>query len=150
MRKRFSQQLEILNTEMIEMGELCEAAISCAINGLLTGDTDLATKASKVAKETDEKERTIETLCLKMLLQQQPVAGDLRQISAALKMITDMERIGDQAEEIAEISQRENISDWAKKIPVGEMSKVVMKMVTQSVDAYVNKDLEKVKKVQNA
>lgn len=147
MRKRYSQQLEILHSEMVEMGELCEVSIKYAMNGLLTGDLEQADRAMQLSHELDEKESTIETLCLKMILQQQPVAGDLRQISAALKMITDMERIGDQAEDIAEISKLHDISHWAKTIPVEEMSKVVMKMVTQSVDAYVNNDIELAKAV---
>jgi phosphate transport system protein len=147
MRKRYSQQLEILHSEMVEMGELCEASIKYAMQGLLTGDLEQADRAKQLSHELDEKERTIETLCLKMILQQQPVAGDLRQISAALKMITDMERIGDQAEDIAEISKLHDISKWAKTIPVEEMSKVVMKMVTQSVDAYVNNDISLAKEV---
>jgi len=147
MRKRYSQQLEILHSEMVEMGELCEAAIKYAVQGLLSGNTELSDKAQQLSHELDDKERNIETLCLKMILQQQPVAGDLRQISAALKMITDMERIGDQAEDIGEITKLNDISKWAKTIPVDEMSKVVMKMVTQSVDAYVNKDVDLAKKV---
>ena len=103
MRSRFDEQLKTLNAEMIEMGSLCEYAIASAIQALSTGDVSLAKKVPPIAADIDRKERDIETLCLKLLLQQQPVARDLRQISGALKMITDMERIGDQAEDIAEI-----------------------------------------------
>ena len=97
MRNRFDEQLMQLNRELIEMGALCEEAISVASESLLANDKQLAAKVAPLDSEIDRKERTIESLCLKLLLQQQPVARDLRQISAALKMITDMERIGDQA-----------------------------------------------------
>ena len=103
MRSRFDQQLALLNRELIEMGALCEEVIAAAAKALMEGDTALAARVISRAGEIDRKERDIESLCLKLLLQQQPVARDLRQISAALKMITDMERIGDQAEDIAEI-----------------------------------------------
>ena len=103
MRSRFDEQLALLNKEMIAMGALCEKVISLAVDALENGDSEAASKVSPFDSEIDEKERAIEALCLKLLLQQQPVARDLRQISAALKMITDMERIGDQAEDIAEI-----------------------------------------------
>ncbi len=103
MRTRFDEQLSLLNRELIEMGALCEQAIALAAKALLTGDTKLADEVPPLEDEIDRKERDIESLCLKLLLQQQPVARDLRQISAALKMITDMERIGDQAADISEI-----------------------------------------------
>ena len=103
MRSRFDEQLALLNREMIEMGALCEEVIALASKALTEADPELAGKVGPLDAEIDQKERDIESLCLKLLLQQQPVARDLRQISAALKMITDMERIGDQAEDIAEI-----------------------------------------------
>ena len=90
----------------------------------------------------DMKEREIESICLKLLLQQQPVAGDLRKISAALKMITDMERIGDQASDIAEIILTGELGGTARRFPIGEMAKATIKMVTASVDAYVKQDLK--------
>lgn len=105
MRSRFDEQLALLNKEMIEMGALCEEVIALASKALTEADPELAKKVAPLDAEIDQKERNIESLCLKLLLQQQPVARDLRQISAALKMITDMERIGDQAEDIAEIIQ---------------------------------------------
>lgn len=105
MRSRFDEQLALLNKEMIEMGALCEEVIALASKALTEADPELAKKVGPLDAEIDQKERNIESLCLKLLLQQQPVARDLRQISAALKMITDMERIGDQAEDIAEIIQ---------------------------------------------
>ena len=103
MRSRFDQQLSLLNRALIEMGALCEEVIALAAKAVLTGDGTLAEKVAPLDREIDQTEREIESQCLKLLLQQQPVARDLRQISAALKMITDMERIGDQAEDIAEI-----------------------------------------------
>ena len=103
MRNKFDEQLALLNTELIQMGALCEEAISKAAKALEAGDPALAEQVKPLEGEIDQMERDIETLCLKLLLQQQPVARDLRQISAAMKIITDMERIGDQAADIAEI-----------------------------------------------
>lgn len=102
MRRQFDQQLALLNRELIEMGALCEEVIALASKALTEGNPDMAARVAPLDTEIDQKERTIESLCLKLLLQQQPVARDLRQISAALKMITDMERIGDHATNIAE------------------------------------------------
>ena len=103
MRNRFDEQLFELNKEIIEMGAMCEEAISSAAKALTTGDVELARKVKTNSGVIDQMERDIESRCMKLLLHQQPVARDLRLISAALKMITDMERIGDQAEDIAEI-----------------------------------------------
>ncbi len=102
MRNRFDEQLELLNVELIRMGALCEDAISYASRTLM-GEGDFANEVYKADHEIDQKEREIESLCMRLLLQQQPVAKDLRQVSSALKMISDMERIGDQASDIAEI-----------------------------------------------
>lgn len=141
MRSRFDEQLASLNRELIEMGALCEDVISMASEALLSGDTALAKKVAPLDAEIDQKERTIETMCLRLLLQQQPVARDLRQISAALKMITDMERIGDQAEDISEIIGFLNGRTGQGCAHIGEMAAATIKMVTESVDAYVKKDL---------
>ena len=103
MRSRFDEQLSLLNRELIEMGALCEEAIALASRALMEGDQTLPARVSQIDAEIDRMERQIESMCLKLLLQQQPVARDLRQISAALKMVTDMERIGDQAADISEI-----------------------------------------------
>ena len=147
MRSRFDEQLAILNKEMIEMGALCEEIISKVLKALTDEDKDFLNGISTAGAEIDRKERTIETLCLKLLLQQQPVAKDLRQISSALKMITDMERIGDQAEDIAEIIPFvENRPEMADT-PLHEMAKASIKMVTDSVDAFVEHDVELAKKV---
>ena len=142
MRTRFDEQLSLLNRELIEMGALCEQAIAAAAKALLTGDTKLAAEVSPVEDEIDRKERDIESLCLKLLLQQQPVARDLRQISAALKMITDMERIGDQAADIAEIIGFLGGRTGAECAHIGEMAREAIGMVTGSVDAYVKRDTE--------
>ena len=147
MRSRFDEQLAILNKEMIEMGALCEEIISKVLKALTDEDKDFLNGISTAGTEIDRKERTIETLCLKLLLQQQPVAKDLRQISSALKMITDMERIGDQAEDIAEIIPFvENRPEMADTL-LHELAKASIKMVTDSVDAFVEHDVELAKKV---
>ena len=142
MRSGFDKQLEFLNRELIEMGALCEQVIAMAAKSLSEGNKALAKEIKPLDSEIDKKERDIETLCLRMLLQQQPVARDLRQISAALKMITDMERIGDQASDIAEIS--EYVSDHGAKNHdiISDMARATIKMVTESVDAYVKQDIE--------
>ena len=146
MRNRFDRQLAQLNRELTEMGALCEEVIALASRALTEGDKTLAAKVAPVDAEIDEKERSIESLCLKLLLQQQPVARDLRQISAALKMITDMERIGDQAEDIAEIV---SFLDGAAEHDdlLRQMAQAVICMVTDSVDAYVKQDTNLAKRV---
>jgi phosphate transport system protein len=146
MRNKFEEQLERLNVELIEMGSMCEQTISKAINALTSHDVEAARKVMEKDTDIDNKEREIESLCLKMLLQQQPVAKDLRQISSALKMITDMERIGDQAADIAEIVTVANIS-VENLSDIVEMAEATMKMVTESIDAYVKRDLDLAKKV---
>ncbi len=140
MRSRFDEQLGLLNHEMIEMGALCEEVIALAASALTQGDTALATKVVPRGREIDQKERDIETLCMKLLLQQQPVARDLRQISAALKMITDMERIGDQAEDIAEIVTFLHGRTSGQHAHLKQMAEATIKMVTDSVDSYVRRD----------
>ena len=147
MRNRFDQQLVLLNEQLIHMGELCEVAIGKATTALKEGSIKQAHKVIEADEEIDQAETDIERLCLKLLLQQQPVARDLRQISAALKMITDMERIGDQASDIAEIIITEERSE-AQDIPlIIRMSEAAGKMVRDSVTAYVEKDLELSRKV---
>ena len=126
MRNRFDRQLVQLNNELIEMGGMIEKAISDTVKALVNQDIELASNVIEYDEEIDHQEREIEQLCLKLLLQQQPVAKDLRLISAALKMITDMERIGDHATDISEIT---------------------MVMLVQSVEAFVNKDMDKARAV---
>ena len=147
MRSRFDEQLSQLNRELIEMGALCEEAIAVAAKALSEQDAELAKRVTPIDAEIDRKERTIESLCLKLLLQQQPVAGDLRQISAALKMITDMERIGDQAGDIAEIITYLRPGDAVGQSHISEMAKAAIGMVTDSVDAYVRRDTALAEKV---
>ena len=129
-----------MGQDLIKMGALCEEVISLAVSALIQKDDALAVKIAPLDHEIDEKERQIEAMCLRLLLQQQPVAGDLRQISAALKMITDMERIGDQAEDIAEILPFLNDRTLPEHIKIREMAKATIRMVTDSVDAYVKQD----------
>lgn len=147
MRSRFDEQLNLLNHEMIEMGSLCEEVIALAYAALAEGSAEQARKIAPRDKEIDQKERDIESLCMKMLLQQQPIARDLRQISAALKMITDMERIGDQAEDIAEIISFLGSRSANKHILLKDMAAATGKMVTDSVDAYVRRDTHLAKSV---
>ena len=138
MRSRFDEQLALLNRELIEMGALCEEVIALSAQALTEGNAELAARVAPLDQEIDRKEREIESLCLKLLLQQQPVAKDLRQISAALKMITDMERIGDQAEDIAEIVISGQVNEGEELLR--DMAASTIKMVTESVDAYVKHD----------
>ena len=148
MRNRFDRELSILNTELIEMGALIENAIDRAVGALFKQDESLAESAIEFDSEVDRKERDIESRCLKLLLQQQPVARDLRTISSALKMITDMERIGDQAADIAEITHRLKQTDAPLcETHIKEMSKSTIRMVKESVDAFVARDLALAQKV---
>ena len=142
MRNRFDSQLEKLNLELITMGALCEDAISASVKALLDGDDTLTEKVFAADAEIDQKERDIEAICMKLLLQQQPVAGDLRVISSALKMISDMERIGDQASDIAEITKFVKNSDVKSKVHIKDMATAAIKMVTDSVESFVKKDIE--------
>lgn len=147
MRNKFDEQLEKLHIELIKMGALCEEAVTTAIGALEKNDTAALDKVFETDSEIDQAERDIERLCMKLLLQQQPVATDLRVISSALKMITDMERVGDQASDIAEISRiiiegGHGINEDMKK-----MAREAVKMVTESVDSFVRKDLELARKV---
>ena len=147
MRNRFDEQLFELNREIIEMGAMCEEAIASAAKALVIGDAALAANVKKNSSAIDQMEREIEARCMKLLLHQQPVARDLRLISAALKMITDMERIGDQAEDIAEIVVFLNGHTMEGMEMIEDMARETTKMVTASVDAFVQKDIELAKKV---
>ena len=152
MRNRFDQQLHLLDEQLTHMGELCETTIAKATQALKDGSTEQARIIIAEDEEIDQFEKDIERLCLKLLLQQQPVAKDLRRISAALKMITDMERIGDQTSDIAEIIlSSKNWAVTAENIQViGTMASEVSKMVRNSVTAYVNRDLELARDVMKA
>ena len=147
MRNKFDEQLLNLNQKLIEMGALCERFIAIAADALLKGDEKGADEIVVHGHEIDEMEREIESICLKLLLQQQPVARDLRQISAALKMITDMERIGDQAEDIAEIIPFLKGRTGKELVDFKLMAEAACKMVTDSIDAYVKQDVALAKAV---
>ena len=147
MRNRFDEQLYELNREIIEMGAMCEEAIDTASRALTTGNVELAGKVLAEGSAIDQMEREIESRCMKLLLHQQPVARDLRLISAALKMITDMERIGDQAEDIAEIVTFLNGHTMEGMEIIEEMAQETIEMVTFSVDAFVKKDVALAKTV---
>ena len=147
MRSRFDEQLAELNKELIEMGALCEEVIAMVSQALTAGDTEQARKVAPLDAEIDQKEREIEQLCIKLLLKQQPVARDLRVISAALKMISDMERIGDQAADISEITRYIGKNNSRSKVHIVDMAKATGKMVTDSIDAFVKKDAVRAKSV---
>ena len=142
MRNRFDEELFELNRKIIEMGAICEEAIGSAFKALGDGDTQLARKVRVNGPAIDQMEREIESSCMKLLLHQQPVARDLRQISAALKMITDMERIGDQAEDISEIVEFLNGRTTDNLDLLRDMVSETMGIVTSSVDAFVKKDVD--------
>lgn len=150
MRNRFERQLVTLDDMLIHMGELCELAITNATHALRENDLEQAQTVMEADEEIDQMEKDIERLCMKLLLQQQPVAKDLRRISAALKMITDMERIGDQTADIAEIVKTGKFIAEGNMEEIDQMAAAVRKMVRQSVKAYVEKDLELARQVQLA
>ena len=142
MRNRFDEQLHTLNHELLEMGALIERAIRSATDALVKQDVEAALQAIAADKEVDQAEREIESLCLKLLLQQQPVARDLRLISSALKMITDMERIGDQASDIAELVIYLSKEPYIKDLThLPQMAENAIRMVSGALDAYVRKDV---------
>lgn len=147
MRNRFDRQLEELHVELIEMGSMCEDVIRKTSKLLQSGDAKVAKEIRKEDSNIDEQERLVESLCLKLLLQQQPVAKDLRKVSAALKMITDMERIGDQASDTAEIIETTDFSVPTNDVKLAKMAETTIAMVTESIDAYVKQDLELVREV---
>ena len=141
MRNLYQEQLENLNQELIRMGAACEEIIDLAASALTEYTPELEEKTKQVGAVIDESERTIETICLKLLLRQQPVASDLRKISAAMKMITDMERIGDQAEDIVDLVPKMEKGVEENNLQIQQMAKAAQYMVTEAVDAYVRQDL---------
>lgn len=148
MRDKYEMQLRKLHAEMIEMGTMIEQAIETAIKALVAQDTELAKKAIEADDAIDHQEREIENLCLKLFLTQQPVAGDMRNISAALKMITDMERIGDHASDISELTLCMAGTPYIKKLEhIQQMAKETIVMLVSSIEAYVNADEKKAKSV---
>ena len=147
MRNRFDQQLEKLNVELVTMGALCEDALTYAIKALFDRESDMAERAEEAEKQIDQMEREIEAICMRLLLQQQPVARDLRVISSALKMIGDMERIGDQAADIAEIVKYLDEEEVPNLGHLREMSDFAAGMVTASINSFVRQDLDLARKV---
>ena len=147
MRNRFDQELEKLNAELIEMGALCEESMNYAMGALFDKETNLIARAEESEKTTDRMEREIEDLCMRLLLQQQPVARDLRLISSALKMISDMERIGDQAEDIAEIVKYMADREIPNPQHLKNMASYATTMLSDSINAFVERDAEKARKV---
>jgi phosphate transport system protein len=153
MRIRYTEELATLNRELTEMGAMCEDVITKAGEAMITGNALTKDSVKTRSEEIDRKERIIENLCIRLLLQEQPVAGDLRMISAALKMITDMERIGDQAEEIAGITEYlEDSTSRVEGMRIGgthikEMAKATIKMVNESVEAFVKQETGTAKQV---
>jgi len=148
MRKKFNAQMILLDNLLIEMGALIETAIAQATQALKEQDIGLAKKIIAFEQEIDDKEKEIEALCLRLLLQQQPVARDLRMITAALKMINDMERIGDQAADISELTILMAETQYIKKLEhIPQMAEATIKMVSDSIDAFVKKNLELAKAV---
>lgn len=143
MRSRFDEQLEQLNKELITMGMLCEDAIEKAAQALLSGDRALAGTLPELQSRVNHKEREIESICLRLLLHQQPVARDLRTVSAALKMVTDVERIGVQSTDIADIITKSKLQEVeSDSLPIRDMATAVIKMVSDSLDAFVKKDMK--------
>jgi phosphate transport system protein len=147
MRDNYRKRLETLHTDLIFMGALCEDGIANAVKGLLDENPVLLQKAKEIEKEIDLKEREIETFCVRLLLREQPVAGDLRLITAAQRMISDMERIGDHAADIAELAPFMAGSGVKSDIHVSEMASAAVKMLSDSVDSFVYGDLKKARSV---
>ena len=141
MRNRLDEQLELLNTELIRMGALCEDGISQAAKVLVTRDEALRRAVDETEQEIDRKEREIEAICLRLLLQQQPVA---------MKMIADMERIGDQASDIAEMVEHIRAEVLPGSLHIAEMARAAVKMVTNSVDSFVRRDIDIARAVEKA
>ena len=142
MRRRFEEELKELHVELIRMGSLCEQAIALSSRVLQEKNEKLRSRIKEIEESIDEKERRIETICMGLILMQQPVAGDLWAISAAMKMISDMERIGDQAADIANLAPYITELASKSKIHIGDMARAAVSMVTDSIDAFVKNDLE--------
>ncbi|MDR3645457.1 MAG: phosphate signaling complex protein PhoU [Clostridia bacterium] len=149
-RVQFDNELLLLHNELIKMGAMIEEAIRKSIKAFEENDKELAREVSTGDKAVDDLERAIEQRCLRLLLRQQPVAHDLRTISTAVKIITDMERIGDQAEDIADIALRSpggGLADLTQHIP--QMAQVAMEMVNSSIQAFIDRDLDLAKKIRD-
>lgn len=142
MREHYNKQLRELNEELANLGKLCDEALAGAIKALQEGDTELARKIYKSDFVVDQKEREIENLCLNIILHQQPIASDLRLVSSALKLITDMERIGDQASDIAEIVMNLDYKERPHFVLIEKMATAARAMVQDAVSSFINQDIE--------
>ena len=149
MRELYTEKLAQLKNEVLELGMLCEQAIMKTYRLLISDEMreEQVKEIDALEKEIDTKEHSVEAICIQLLLRQQPVATDLRRISAALKMVTDMERIGDQATDIAEIMETGSIDVPVKGVRITEMAEFTMNMVNKSVEAYINRNLELAREV---
>jgi len=147
MRENLSRQLELLNNELIEMGALCEDAIASAVKYLSTADSKLLDNAAEAERQIDRQEREIEDLCMKLIIREQPVATDLRVISSALRMTSDMERIGDQAFDISDVTKNIAPLKVGGEIQIYDMAEATVRMVTESVNSFVTKDVAAAKAV---
>ena len=148
MREISHEQLRILGEELMQMGALCEEGISAAMKALFNNNEEMAQRAMEIEREIDRKERDIEAQSMKLLLCQQPVAGELRTVSSALRLISDMERIGDQASDIAEITVHVTQRDPEVMELLHQMAGHTVRMVTESVDSFVRRDLNLAREVQ--
>ena len=148
MREVYHEQLRILGEELMQMGALCEEGISAAMKALFNSNEEMAQRAMEIEREIDRKERDIEAQSMKLLLCQQPVAGELRTVSSALRLISDMERIGDQASDIAEITVHVTQRDPEVMELLHQMAGHTVRMVTESVDSFVRRDLNLAREVQ--
>lgn len=147
MRNEFGNQLSKLKSEMVVMGNMCEEAIDCAVKALFEDDKELSQRALTLEAEIDEKEKEIERMCIRLLLTQQPVASDLRAVSAALKMISDMERIGDHGEDIAELTEYIRAEGLPQEENLMQMADAATAMVAKSMRAFANEDSEMARQV---
>ncbi|MGN0318407.1 MAG: phosphate signaling complex protein PhoU [Lachnospira sp.] len=148
MRNKFDEQLNVLNQELMKMGSTIEESIQKAVEALIKHDVELAKSVVEHDDEVDKEQKTIESICFNLLIQQQPVAKDLRNITAALKMVTDMERIGDHAADISEITIQLADQEYIKKLEhISDMARATMVMLIQAVESFVERDMEKAKSV---
>ncbi|MDD6139649.1 MAG: phosphate signaling complex protein PhoU [Lachnospiraceae bacterium] len=144
MRSKFDEQLNLLNQEMLHMGTMIEESIQEAIEAFINQDIEKAHKIMEGDEEINHEQKKIENICFNLLMQQQPVARDLRTISAAMKMVTDMERIGDHASDISEMTVMMSKTEYKVNIEdVKKMATETMLMLIRSIEAYVEKDNKK-------
>lgn len=148
MRKKYTDQLKQLNEEMVQMSTMIEESIEKAINTLINQDVEQAREIMKNDNLINHEQKKIETICFQLLMQQQPVASDLRSISAAMKMVTDMERIGDHAADICEMTVMMSKHVYLLDLTcIKQMAKETVLMLIQSIESYVDKDIEKARYV---